>query len=572
MKLTQISNSLLRRRFRKNIRSIHKFAAFNPHGVGTMTKVVCTLGPSTDSKEKISELVNRGMNVARLNFSHTGNDYTYPESLLKLVRDAPGRHHYLADGAVGVDDMPHNLRAVLVDTKGPEIRTQPLQGNQKIADIEQDAIVEITTEDVSGDDAPPSDSGPHRIQVDYASIGSSVSIGSQILLDDGLIELEVIDIDNNGLITTIAKNGGPIQKNKGVNLPNTTIDLPALTEKDKQDLKWACQVGADFVAASFIRNASNVRSVKAYLDRCIAELKASSDPNTTTGMEYMRPLIISKIENKEGVDHFDDILKESDGIMVARGDLGVEIPYRKVFAIQKMMVSACNEVGKPVIVATQMLDSMQRNPRPTRAEVTDVGTACLDGTHAVMLSGETAAGKYPLESISAMTSIVLEADEIWNNTQQQQRKQNETILTGNNNNNRSSSDEEIDTLAHSAVRSAKDMDAKLIILITMSGKVARAVAKFKPTVPVLAFCTNELVARRLQLHRSLIPMLLQSKLDPGIKTTKMGLLRAEAVRTAKELGLVRSGDRVVTVDRSAGKDHDPFEFSHNLKLSTIRDI
>lgn len=231
-------------------------------------------------------------------------------------------------------------------------------------------MVEVTTDDVSNDEAPASPEGPHRLNIDYQSIAKTLSVGGQILLDDGLIALEVTHVENNS-VTCVALNAGPIKKNKGVNLPNAELDLPALTEKDKRDLKWSCEVGADFVAASFIRTASNVRSVKAYLDRCIAEMPKLSDGSPPP----LRPLVISKIESKEGVDNFDEVLRESDGIMVARGDLGVEIPFRKVFAAQKMMVEKCNQVGKPVIVATQMLDSMQRNPRPTRAEVTDVGTA-----------------------------------------------------------------------------------------------------------------------------------------------------------------------------------------------------
>lgn len=451
-----------------------------------------------------------------------------------------------------------NVRAVLVDTKGPEIRTQPLQGNSEVTEIAAGALVEVTADDVSSDPAPETADGPHRLQVDYPAIGSSLSVGSQILLDDGLIALEVTDIDSKGNVSTVALNGGPIKKNKGVNLPNTSIDLPALTEKDKNDLKWACEQGADIVAASFIRTAANVRSVMAYLDRCIVELQ-TNDPNGS----YMRPIVLSKIENKEGVDHFDEILQESDGIMVARGDLGVEIPFRKVFAAQKMMVRRCNEEGKPVIVATQMLDSMQRNPRPTRAEVTDVGTACLDGTDAVMLSGETAAGKYPIESLRAMTSIISEADEILKTTDNGSAFKN-IPNTGN-------LDEELNAIAHSAVKSAADMNAKAIILITMSGKVARAVALHKPSVPVLAFCTDRQVARRLQLHRSVLPLLLQSNMDPGSSKTRMALLRAEAKRTARELGLLRAGDRIITVDRTKGNYTDMFEYSHNIKLSTIRD-
>ena len=292
---------------------------------------------------------------------------------MDLVRNAPGRHVRLIDGAYEHNDGPKNIRAILVDTKGPEIRTRPLQGGVEVAEIASGAIVEITTEDVSSDPAPESAEGPHRIQVDYESIASTMEIGSKILLDDGLIELEVTDIDNDGIVQTVALNGGPIKKNKGVNLPNTAIDLPALTEKDKRDLKWSCENGADYVAASFIRTGANVRSVIAYLERCVQELQSEQQPEK----EFMRPLVISKIENKEGLDNFDEILHESDGIMVARGDLGVEIPFREVFAAQKMMVERCNRVGKPVIVATQMLDSMQKNPRPTRAEVTDVGTACV---------------------------------------------------------------------------------------------------------------------------------------------------------------------------------------------------
>ena len=244
----------------------------------------------------------------------------------------------------------------------------------------------------------------------------------------------------------------------------------------------------------------------------------------------------------------------------------MEIPFSKVFAAQRMMVSECNRVGKPVIVATQMLDSMIRNPRPTRAEVTDVGTGVLDGADAVMLSGETAAGKYPIESLQAMVSVVWEADRIrakefpkmfWN-----QELHDKMDAMG----------QELDSTAASAVRSARIMKAKLIVCITMSGRVARAVSRHRPNVPVLAFCTDPQVARRLQLHRSIYPILLQSKLDPGCAATSMSILRAEALRTAKELGFAKSGDRIVTLDRTKGRDHDMHEYSHNLKVVTLREI
>ncbi|KAL7544177.1 hypothetical protein ACHAWF_007550 [Thalassiosira exigua] len=526
----------------------------------TMTKIVCTLGPSTDTAENVSALVSNGMDVARLNFSHAGSDYSYPEANVALVRGAAGRHADLAAGSTR--PMPHNVRAILVDTKGPEIRTGPLQGGADVQELGVGSVVEVTNEDVSNDDAPSSPEGPHRLNIDYQSIAKTLHVGSQILLDDGLIALEVTHVEHDG-VTCVALNAGPIKKNKGVNLPDAELDLPALTDKDKRDLKWSCEAGADFVAASFIRTGGNVRSVKAYLDRCVAEMAPPEDGSPPR----IRPLVISKIESKEGVENFDEVLAESDGIMVARGDLGVEIPFRKVFAAQKMMVEKCNAAGKPVIVATQMLDSMQRNPRPTRAEVTDVGTAVLDGADAVMLSGETAAGTYPIESVQAMRMIVKEADNIIDGSASLNRvNTNESLVDVSN----LKEDQCLHAVAKSSVKSARDLDAKLILVITKSGKVARFVASHRPTVPVLAFCTDVQVARRLQLHRGIMPVMLQSDLDPTAQGTRMATLRAEAMRTAVELGFARAGDRVITVDRTVGKQTDMHHHSYNMKMSTLK--
>ena len=280
---------------------------------GTMTKIVCTIGPSTDEPEKMTDLVQHGMHVARLNFSHAGDDYSYPEKLFKMLRDTKGNHEIIAVDSSNAA-MPNNLRAVLVDTKGPEIRTGILPGDQNISNIEVDAKIILTIEDVSKDPVPEEGDTDRRINIDYQSICDTVSVGKTVLLDDGLIALEVVEIDPSGnFIVCNALNGGPIKKNKGVNLPGLELDLPALTDKDKRDLKWACEMGADYIAASFIRTGANVRSVIAYLNRCIAELPELD------GFARIRPLVISKIENKEGVDNFDEILKESDGIMVARG-------------------------------------------------------------------------------------------------------------------------------------------------------------------------------------------------------------------------------------------------------------
>jgi pyruvate kinase len=525
---------------------------------GTQTKIICTIGPATDSPEMIGELLEKGMHIARLNFSHAGDDYSYPQKLVDLLRAAKGKHEDLHAGSINMD-LPNNLRGILVDTKGPEIRTGVLPGNQELMEIDAGAQVFLTIEDVSGEAVPGPEDTSRSLQIDYQSICKTVDVGSMILLDDGLIALEVMEIDPKGkFVLCEALNGGDIKKNKGVNLPDMELDLPALTDKDRRDLKWACEVGADFVAASFIRTGPNVRSVIAYLDRCIAELPECK------GRPRMRPLVISKIENKEGVDNFDEILIESDGIMVARGDLGVEIPYTKVFAAQKMMVNKCNLAGKPVIVATQMLDSMMRNPRPTRAEVTDVGTAVLDGADAVMLSGETAAGRYPIASLKSMASIAHEADMI-------QDAQGTMLWNQDFHDKLSTMDQELDAVAASAVKSATTMKACKILLISHSGRVARAVARHKPSIPVLSFCTDPQVARRLQLHRSITPIMLQSTLDPDSTTTKMGFLRAEAIRTAKELGFLKSGDRIILVDRTKGKAHDMHDYAHNMKVITIRE-
>jgi pyruvate kinase len=324
------------------------------------TKIVCTIGPASDTKEQMQQLMNNGMAVARLNFSHAGDDYTYANHCFNLIRSAPGIHSKIAavipnnssnstssttsttdgdesdsnsttsstTGSMNNAFIP-NVRAVLVDTKGPEIRTGPLPGNEKVLSIFPGQIVKLYTDRdiVSNSPIPQVQTDTFSLNVDYMNIARTLQIGNQVLLDDGLIALQVIDIDiTNSTVTTKALNGGPILANKGVNLPGVQLDLPALTEKDKRDLLWACEVGADFVAASFIRTADNVRSVIAYLDRCVATIREKQEANYVAGSSsaqpsLIRPLVISKIESQEGVENFDEILEESDGIMVARGDV-----------------------------------------------------------------------------------------------------------------------------------------------------------------------------------------------------------------------------------------------------------
>lgn len=293
--------------------------------ISTRTKVVCTLGPSSDSEEKVGQLVDNGMSVARLNFSHAGADYTYADSNCGLVRNASGHHAKLASQHF----VPPNLRSILVDTKGPEVRTGPLPGGVDVLEIPLGATVELHTDPSSV--VTSDDPNLIKLQVDYLSIPKTVSPGGQVLLDDGLIALQV-DKCHDTWVSTTALNAGPIKQNKGVNLPNCNLDLPALTEKDKRDLEWAVKVGADFVAASFIRTAENVRSVIAYLERCVAALPDEYAAKNN-GKKPLRPLVISKIESKEGVDNFAAILRESDGIMVARGDVSYVLLSRNLLTL-----------------------------------------------------------------------------------------------------------------------------------------------------------------------------------------------------------------------------------------------
>ena len=409
-----------------------------------MTKVVCTIGPKIEKKEVLKELVLSGMNVMRLNFSH--GDHEEHGARIKTIREISketGKHV-----------------AILLDTKGPEIRT----GSHAEGDVKYDLVEGqdfIVTTDYSFKGTP------EKISVSYPGMTKDLKPGDTILVDDGLIGLEVKEIKGEEIFCKV-KNSGALGQKKGVNLPGVSVSLPALAEKDKADLKFGCEVGVDYIAASFIRKASDVAEVRRVLD--------------DNGGENIK--IISKIENQEGIDNFDEILELSDGIMVARGDLGVEVPVEEVPFMQKMMIRKCNAVGKPVITATQMLDSMQKNPRPTRAEAGDVANAILDGTDAVMLSGESANGKYPVEAVKTMAKISAKTDEYGVS---KIYYTHEVTIT--------------EAISKGAVEAAENLGAKLIVCWTKTGRAAKMIRKYNPSMPIIALTDSDVTARQLALVR-----------------------------------------------------------------------
>lgn len=392
----------------------------------------------------------------RLNFSH--GDFEEHGARIKTIRQISketGKHV-----------------AILLDTKGPEIRTGSYaEGDVKYDLVEGDKIVVTTDYSFKGN--------KDKISVSYPNITKDLKKGDTILLDDGLIGLLVDEVLETEIKCTV-KNSGSLGQKKGVNLPGVSVSLPALAQKDIEDLKFGCREGLDYVAASFIRKASDVAQVRKVLDE--------------NGGENIK--IISKIENQEGIDNFDEILKLSDGIMVARGDLGVEVPVEKVPFMQKEMIRKCNEAGKPVITATQMLDSMQRNPRPTRAEASDVANAILDGTDAVMLSGESANGKYPVEAVRTMATISSEID----NFGVAKREYNVNPVTVT------------EAITRSAVVCAESLSAKLIICWTKTGRAAKMLRKYNPTMPIIALTDNEQVARQLAVVRG-VRSVIETDLD-----------------------------------------------------------
>lgn len=448
------------------------------------TKIVCTIGPASESVDMLVNLINAGMNVCRLNFSH--GDYEEHGARIKNIREAV--------------KITGKRVAILLDTKGPEIRTNDMENGaitMKIGDS-----VRISMTEVLGTN--------EKFSITYPELINDVNVGSHILLDDGLIDLEVTDIDRDANeIVTVVKNEGVLKNKKGVNVPGVSVNLPGITEKDANDIRFGIGQGIDFIAASFVRRASDVLEITKILE----------EENAT------HIQIIPKIENQEGIDNIDEILKVSDGLMVARGDMGVEIPTEDVPVAQKALIKKCNALGKPVITATQMLDSMQRNPRPTRAEANDVANAIYDGTDAVMLSGETAAGDYPLEAVQTMARIAVRTEETLVNQDSFALKlYSKTDMT--------------EAIGQSVGHTARNLGIQTIVAATESGHTARMISKYRPKAHIVAITFSEQKARSLSLSWGVYATVA----DKPSSTDEMFNL---ASKVSQEEGYASEGDLII---------------------------
>lgn len=449
------------------------------------TKIVCTIGPASDSPEVIGKLIDAGMNVARINFSHgTREEHLARLKTLRRVAEEKGA-----------------VLGIMQDIQGPKIRIGDLPGKVML-EVGQTFI--ITTEECVG--------SRDRVSVNYPKLPQDVRPGNVIYLDDGLLKLEVTEVKSNDVYCQVAI-GGELSSRKGVTLPGVSVDLPAVTEADIEDIKFGVKHGVDMVAASFVRTAEGVETVREAIRSAGADIP-----------------VIAKIENHEGVENIDEIIEAADGIMVARGDMGVEMRPEDVPFIQKMIISKCNEAGKPVITATQMLDSMIRNARPTRAEVTDVASAILDGTDAVMLSGETAVGKYPVLAVETMSRIAERAE---------QSLDREKFASMRNVEKRLSIAEAI---SYATWHTCRAVNAAAIICATQSGSTARMVSRYRPDAPILAMTPHEQVVRQLALVWGVYPVLVPPTSDID------GMIDV-SIKAALRSGLVSKGD-IVTI--SAG--------------------
>ena len=448
------------------------------------TKIVCTMGPNTDNREIMKELALNGMDVARFNFSHGDHaEHKHRLEILESVREELG--------------IPI---ASLLDTKGPEIRTGKLKDGKKVT-LKEGDLYTLTTEEIVGDET--------RGYINYAGLAEDVKPGDRILIDDGLIELHVRKVNGTDIVCRI-ENGGELGEKKGVNVPGVRVKLPALTDKDKEDIRFGVDAGFDFVAASFVRNADAIREIREILDEKGSAMQ-----------------IIAKIENEEGIENIDSIIEASDGIMVARGDMGVEIPAEKVPHIQKMIIRKCNLACKVVITATQMLDSMIRNPRPTRAEVTDVANAVYDGTDAVMLSGETAMGKYPVEALKMMVSIAEESESYLDYAAYRQRKVSKQNMKNVSN-----------AVCFASVSTAHDLSADVIIAPSITGFTTQMLSKWRPGARIIGMSPSMATVRQMQLQWGVVPIWSR-------RAESTDELIENSAQELKERGLVTEGELAV---------------------------
>lgn len=451
-------------------------------GIMRKTKIICTIGPASDSEEKLQELMLAGMNVARFNFSHDNHE-------LHKIKFAK------------VSKISQSLQlpiATLMDTKGPEIRLKDFEAGK--VELKKGQTFTLCIDDIAGTQ--------ERVSITYANLVNDVKEGSALLIDDGLVELCVQKVTHKEIICTVM-NDGVISNKKGVNVPGAHLSMPFISEKDRSDILFGIEVGFDYIAASFVRTAEDVKQIREIIDAHKSPMK-----------------IIAKIESMQGIENIDSIIDAADGIMVARGDMGVEIPFEEVPILQKKIINKTVAKGKHVITATQMLDSMMKNPRPTRAEATDVANAIYDGTTAIMLSGESANGQYPIEAVKTMSRIAerAEADIDYRNRFERHCLEDVPTITT--------------SISRASCTTAMELNAAAILTVTISGFTANMISRYKPSCPIIACSVNPRVCRQLNLSFGVSPLLTR-------KQETMDDLFDEAIHTAKRAGLIKSGDTVV---------------------------
>jgi pyruvate kinase len=471
------------------------------------TKIVCTLGPATDDPQVLKRLLSEGLNAARFNFSHGSHEeHLARVNLFKRLRDEV-----------------RSVASLLLDTRGPEIRIKKFQGGS--VELKNGDEFTLTANEIMGSSG--------TVSITYPQLPRDLKRGDSILIDDGLVELKVLDTTDTDIRCSII-NGGMLSDNKGLNVPGVSIRLPFVSERDRSDLLFGIQNDFDFIAASFVRTSADVR-----------ELRKVLEENGGTDIR-----IIAKIENREGVNNIDEIIRVSDGVMVARGDMGVEIPFEELPAIQKSIIRKTYVAGKPVITATQMLDSMIRNPRPTRAEITDVANAIYDNTSAIMLSGETAVGRFPVEALMTMSRIAVETEK---NINYRKRFYDLSVSVGRNVTN---------AISHATCETAHSLDATAIIAMTKSGHTARMVSKYRPACPIIATTISKKVLSQLSLSWGVYPVLTDIRQSTDEIFT-------QAIAAATETGLVKNGDLVVI---SGGIPAGISGTTNTLKVHIVGDV